>query len=184
VLSPVEIKKHEFGRAMRGYDQEEVNAFLESVAGEFEKLLDQVRLQSSEVERLRAELSSYQRMEQNMREAMVNAQETLRDAREGARREAELAQREAEVMAEKIIADARRRSEEIRREVDGLVQRRDGLTRKLRALLRSELDLIDLMMEEDEKIDQANGESPVSTPIKASPLERAESQILHRTIKS
>jgi DivIVA domain-containing protein len=37
-LTPLDIKKQEFKRSMRGYDPEEVNAFLEMVAEEFEAL--------------------------------------------------------------------------------------------------------------------------------------------------
>jgi len=153
MFSPIEIKKHEFSRAMRGYDTVEVRAFLESVAAEIEKLQESVRSQSGEIERLRIELASYQRMEQNMREAMVNAQETLRDAREGARRDADLMHREAEVIAERIVNDARKRSEDIRREVETLSIRRDNLIRKLKALLRSELELIDLLAEEEPAVE-------------------------------
>ncbi len=152
MLSPIEIKKHEFSKAMRGYDPVEVRAFLESISNEFEKLLENLRSQSNEIERLRVELGTYQKMEQNMREAMVNAQETLRDAREGARRDAELIHREAEVIAERIINDARKKSEDIKREVESLIFRRDNLIRKLRALLRSELELINLLAEDDDVV--------------------------------
>jgi len=149
LISPVEIKKHEFSRAVRGYDPVEVRNFLETVAAEIERLGESLRNQTSEIERIRAELSAFQRMEQNMREAMVNVQETLRDAREGARKEADLMRREAEVIAERIITDARKKGEDIRRDLESLAQRRDGLVRKLRALLRSELELIEMLDEEN-----------------------------------
>lgn len=152
MISPVEIKKHEFSRSVRGYDKVEVRNFLETVAAEMEKLGESHRNQSNEIEKLRAELSAFQRMEQNMREAMVNVQETLKDAREGARKEAELIQREADVVAERIVAEARKKGDDIRHELISLTQRRDGLARKLKALLRSEIELIEML--------EANDESP------------------------
>jgi len=38
-VSPLNIKKQEFTRAMRGYDKEEVEAYLDKLADEFELLL-------------------------------------------------------------------------------------------------------------------------------------------------
>lgn len=149
MISPVEIKKHEFSRSVRGYDTTEVRSFLETVAAELERLQENIRNSSGEVERLRVELTTYQRMEQNMREAMVNVQETLRDAREGAKREADLIHREAELIAERIVTEARKKGEDIRKDVEALASRRDSLVRKLRALLRSELELIEMLEEEN-----------------------------------
>lgn len=149
MISPIEIKKHEFSRAVRGYDPVEVRNFLETVAAEIERMGESLRNQTGEIEKLRAELSAFQRMEQNMREAMVNVQETLRDAREGARKEADLMRREAELIAERIVTDARKKGEDIRRDLEALAQRRDGLVRKLRALLRSELELIEMLQDEE-----------------------------------
>ncbi len=149
MISPVEIKKHEFSRAVRGYDPIEVRNFLETIAAEIERMGESLRNQTSEIEVIRAELSAFQRMEHNMREAMVNVQETLKDAREGARKESDLMRREAEVIAERIISDARKKGEDVRRELETLGHRRDSLARKLRALLRSELELIE-MLEDDE----------------------------------
>jgi DivIVA domain-containing protein len=65
VLSPIEIKKHEFAKVFRGCDPEEVRGFLDTIAGDLERLLDQNRSQTAELERLRAETSAFQRVEQN-----------------------------------------------------------------------------------------------------------------------
>jgi len=155
VISPVEIKKHEFSRAVRGYDPVEVRNFLETIASEIERMGESLRNQTAEIEVIRAELSAFQRMEQNMHEAMVNVQETLRDAREGARKESDLMRREAEVIAERIIADARRKGEDIRRELETLGNRKESLVRKLRALLRSELELIEMLDVDDFPVHQS-----------------------------
>ncbi len=38
-FSPLSIKKQDFSRSVRGFDKEEVQAFLEKLADEFEDLL-------------------------------------------------------------------------------------------------------------------------------------------------
>ena len=149
MLSPIEVKKQEFSRVVRGYDPAEVRSFLETVADELEKLSETVHKQTADIEGLKTELVTYQKIEQNMKEALVNAQETLRDAKEGSRREADLVRREAELEAERIITGARRKGDEISREVEALTARRDSFVRKLRSLMRSELELIELLEEEE-----------------------------------
>ena len=153
MLSPLDIKKQEFSRAFRGYDVVEVRSFLETVAEEFEKVSENLRNQTAEISALKSELTTYQRIDQNMKEALVNAQETLRDAREGSKREADLIMKEAELEAERIIAAAKKKGEDLQRELEVLDQRRKSLSRKLKALLRSELELVNLLDEEDLKAD-------------------------------
>lgn len=150
MLSPIEIKKQEFSRAMRGYDAAEVRSFLETIADEFELLTESVRTKTSEVETIKSELVTYKRIEQNMKEALVTAQETLRDARDDSRREADLIKKEAQFEAERIITAAYKKGEGIRREIEILSERRTSIIRKLKALLRSELELIEML--EDDKI--------------------------------
>ena len=145
MFSPIEVKKYEFGKSLRGYDTVEVRSFLETLANELEQSIDTNRNQTMELEKLRTEVSAYQRVEQNMKEALVNAQEAQRGAREDSLRESELTRREAELSAEKIISDANKRGEEIRREIETLASRRDSFVRKLRSLIRSELELIELL---------------------------------------
>jgi len=145
VLSPVEIKKQEFSRSVRGYDIEEVRSFLETVADELDKLSDRNRTATAELDKLKAELDSFRRLEQNLKEALVSAQETLRETRDGSKREADLIKREAELEADKIVSAAHKRSEDLRRDLETLASRRDAIVRKLKSLLRSELDLIEIL---------------------------------------
>lgn len=145
MFSPIEVKKYEFGKSLRGYDTTEVHSFLESIANDLEQLIETNRNQTSELDKLRSEVSTYQRVEHNMKEALVNAQEAQRGAREDSLRESELIRHEAELAAEKIVRDANVRGAEIKREIETLVARRDSFVRKLRNLIRSELELIELL---------------------------------------
>lgn len=149
MLTALEIKKQEFSKSMRGYDTAEVRGFLDTIAGHVEKLSATVQAQTSEIERLKAESEAYKRLEANMKDALLNSQETLKDARESAKKEAELTLREAELNAEKIIQAARKQESDILRELGSLAERRDRLVGKLKTILRSELELIDLLEKEE-----------------------------------
>jgi len=160
LLSPIEIKKQEFGRAMRGYDTSEVRSFLETVADELEKLSEDVRSKTIEIEALKAELTIYQRIDQNMKDALVNAQETLRGAKVDGKREAELVLKEAELEAERIITEAQKKGRQIQQDLETISDRRNSFIRKLKTLLRSELELIQLLEGEDLSIDGKSSLSP------------------------
>ncbi|NQT34799.1 DivIVA domain-containing protein [bacterium] len=160
MLSPIEIKKQEFGRAMRGYDTSEVRSFLETVADELEKLSEDVRSKTIEIEALKAELTIYQRIDQNMKDALVNAQETLRGAKVDGKREAELVLKEAELEAERIITEAQKKGRQIQQDLETISDRRNSFIRKLKTLLRSELELIQLLEGEDLSIDGKSSLSP------------------------
>lgn len=145
MLSPIEIKKHEFSRTFRGYDPDEVRGFLDSLAGEVERLSEQYRTQTLELERLKSETTAFQRVEQNLKDALVHAQENLKKAEETSRREADLVIKEAQFEAEKIIRDARRKTDDIESEIEQLSVKRDSFVRKLRILLSSELEILHLL---------------------------------------
>lgn len=153
MLSPIEIKKQEFGRSMRGYDTSEVRSFLETVADELEKLSEDVRSRTTEIQALKSELTVYQRIDQNMKDALVNAQETLRGAKVDGKREAELLLKEAELEAERMIAEAQKKGRQIQQDLETISDRRNSFIRKLKTLLRSELELIQLLEGEDLSID-------------------------------
>jgi len=147
MLSPIEVKKQDFNRSLRGYDPTEVRSFLETVAIELERLNEVNRKQSIELEKMRAEVSTFQRIEQNMKDALVNAQESMRGAREESKREADLLKREAKLEAENIFREAYTRAEKLNHEIESLVIKRDSFIRKWRSILNSELEML-LLLEE------------------------------------
>ncbi len=153
MLSPLEVKKYEFKRAFRGYDIEEVRSFLETIAAELERLNEVNNKQSEELGRIKTEVSTFKRIEQNMKDALVNAQDALRAAREDSKREADILKREAKLEAENIFREAYNRSDQIRREIDELESRRDSFVRKWRSILNAELEMLQLLEEvgEDQK---------------------------------
>ncbi len=149
MLSPIEIKKQEFSKALRGYDPEEVRSFLETISLELERLSEDNRAQQIELEKLKTELETYSRMEKNMNDAMLSAEKALSNARAESERESDLLRREAKIEAENILRDALNRADEIKREIESLVIRRDSFVRKWQHMLSSELEMLNLLSEID-----------------------------------
>ncbi len=148
-LTPLEIRKQEFGRSMRGYNVEEVRAFLETVADETNNLQKEVAALSDKVVQLEARLSDFQMMEKTLKETLVKAEESSKRARDDSRREAEIIVREAEVKAQRIISDAHGQLEKLEAEILMLRSRRDAFVKKLKYLLQSQMELIDILEDND-----------------------------------
>ncbi|HEX6308797.1 MAG TPA: DivIVA domain-containing protein [Longimicrobiales bacterium] len=105
-LTPLEVrkKKGDFRRAMRGYDPELVDDFLDLVADRLEQLVRENMGLQERIAQQNAQVADYRDRERALTEALVSAQEMREEVRRQAAREAELAKRGAEQHAEQLRA--------------------------------------------------------------------------------
>ncbi len=162
-LTPLDIRKQEFKKSMRGYDPEEVEAFLIMVADELEIVLRDKNQQSDELIKVRTQLRDYQQVEYTLRETLMKATNTVEESRFNSLREAELRIHEAELQAEKIIEQAKEELHELRSEINLLRAQKESFSRRLRHLLESQIELLDVLGMDDAVIKQA-AEEPSSSP--------------------
>jgi cell division initiation protein len=148
-LSPLDIKKQEFKRLMRGYDPEEVHTFLEMVAEEFEILQREKHRLEDETLKLRTQLHDYQEVERTLKQTLMNAQESVQLSRDNSKREADLLLREAELQAEKILEEARHKLAQLKNDLLVVRAQKDSFARRLRHLLESQLELIGVLELDD-----------------------------------
>lgn len=173
-LTPLDIKKQEFQKTMRGYDAAEVSYFLEMVAEQVETLVREKKALADEVLTLKTQLRDYQSVERTLKETLVNAQESVRESKEVSSREAELTIREAELRAEQILEDAKLKLAEMKNELVVVKAQKDSFARRLKHLLESQLDLIavleldDLGFNKYEKAKSRTERRPVEAPPKRS----------------
>jgi cell division initiation protein len=148
-LTPLDIKKQEFKRTLRGYDPMEVDAFLEMVADEYEATLREKNRLSDEVVQLRTQLRDYQEVEKTLKRTLMTAEQTIAESRENSRREAEMIVREAELKAERILDSAKKRLAELKNELQIIRAQKASFARRLRHLLESQLELIGVLGMDD-----------------------------------
>jgi len=141
-LTPLDIKKQEFKKIMRGYDPVEVDTFMDMMANEFEDLLKQQKEMRDKVVELETQLKDYRQIEKTLQQTLLQAQETTGRTYEAARREAETIVREAESKASRIVEQASIDLTRINSRITQLKGKKDSLLGRLRVLLSSELDLI------------------------------------------
>jgi cell division initiation protein len=141
-LTPLDIKKQEFKKVMRGYDPVEVDTFMDMMANEFEDLLKQQKEMRDKFLELETQLRDYRQIEKTLQQTLLQAQETTGRTYEAARREAETIVREAEGKASKIVEQASMDLARMNAHIAQLRGKKDSLLGRLRVLLSSELDLI------------------------------------------
>ena len=142
-LSPLEITQREFGRKFRGLDPEEVHTFLEQIAEEMTRLVQETTDRAAQIQRLEAQLRVHQEREDSLRNTLVTAQKMTDEIKANATREADLALKEAELKAERLMEQAHRKLAQVQAEIAELVRQRDLFAAKLRGLLKTHLELLD-----------------------------------------
>ena len=95
MLKPMDIHNKEFKKAMRGYDAEEVDEFLDEIIVDFEKL-------QRELDVLKTQLSNYSENMNSYREKEISLNNTLVSAQ----RFADQLVKDAETKAANIVAEA------------------------------------------------------------------------------
>ncbi len=141
-ISPLDIKKQEFARSLRGYDLEEVQAFLDMLAGQWEEMLADQRRADDKVRELQDKLEHYRRVEEALQEALHTAREGSKQALENAKQEAALIVKKAVGEAEDLTRSALLQRDVLLQEVDQLNGRRDEIVARLRAFLLSEVEIL------------------------------------------
>jgi cell division initiation protein len=146
-LSPRELTQREFSRKFRGLDEEEVHTFLEQVAEEMTRLLQENGDRGGQIQRLEAEVRLHLDREESLRNTLVTAQKMTEEIKANAKREAELLMKETELKAEKLLEAAHRKLAQVQAEIAELKRQRDLFTSKLRGLLKTHLELLEIQPE-------------------------------------
>jgi len=156
-LTPLDIKKQEFKRVLRGYDTIEVDSFLEMISVEYADALRQVKEVRERLMEAEITLRDFKQKERDLQQILMQAQETSSRSIEHAKKQAELIIGEAELKAHQIIERSRGETTRFKDEVTTLRVRKDTLISRLKVLLNSELELIRALEVEDDEFQRDPG---------------------------
>ena len=144
-LTPLDVRKQEFRKAMRGYEFLEVEDFRSRVADEMERL---VREKIAFEEKHRAvveQLETFREREKALNEALVAAQQLRAETKEQAEREAQMIVRAAEAVAETRLERAHRDIEKLQDSAEALSRQHHAYLSVLRNIVerqKAELDAV------------------------------------------
>jgi cell division initiation protein len=154
-LTPLDVrnKRGDFKKALRGYEPQEVDTFLELVSERLEFLVRENLQLKERSDTLAQQVNTQSGRERAVQEALVTAQELRADIRAQAQREAELILEEANASARRKVTEAEgdararlrdieTRHEQSRVALDEMERRRVRFLKAFRQLLERELDVV------------------------------------------
>ncbi|MFT6972679.1 MAG: cell division initiation protein [Roseivirga sp.] len=112
-ITPLEIRQKIFEKNFRGYDKDEVTAFLTSLSVEWEKLQDQTKELKYRLEIAEKEVMKLREVENSLYRTLKTAEDTGANMVEQANKTAQLHMRETEMKADALMSEAKHRSRSI-----------------------------------------------------------------------
>jgi len=117
-ITPLEIRQKSFEKVFRGYDKDEVNAFLNTLSHEWEKTIDEYKEIKIKLESSEKEVEKLRQVESSLYKTLKTAEDTGANLIDQAHKTAELQVKESHMKAEKIMQDAKNKSRHIIEEAE------------------------------------------------------------------
>ncbi|MDW7675689.1 MAG: DivIVA domain-containing protein [Bacillota bacterium] len=143
VLTPLEVYNKEFKKSLRGYNEEEVDSFIDKILADYEKLYKENIDMKEALGKSHANLEQYKKIEETLHNSIIIAQQTAEEVKKTAEERAELLNKQAEERAKEIISDAETKVHLVQQEYIDLIKKTRLFKIKLKSFLQSQLDIID-----------------------------------------
>ncbi|PWV89392.1 cell division initiation protein [Paenibacillus cellulosilyticus] len=141
-LTPLDIHNKEFGRRLRGYDEDEVNEFLDQVIKDYESLIRENKEMQNQLLGLQEKLNHFSNIEETLSKTIIIAQEAADEVKSNAKKEAQLIVKEAEKNADRIINESLSKSRKVALEVEELKKQASIYRARFRTLVEAQLELL------------------------------------------
>lgn len=142
-LTPLDIHNKEFNKAFRGYDEDEVNEFLDQIIKDMELLIKEKREMEEKLAAVTERLGHFTNIEETLSKSILVAQETAEEVKQNARKEAQLIIKEAEKNADRIINESLIKSRKVALEIEELKKKATVYRIRFRSLLEAQLEMLD-----------------------------------------
>ena len=141
-ITPLDIQQKQFPMKFRGFDVEEVYAFLEVIREEMEELLRENANLKENIQRTEVQIREFKDMETTLRETLMTAQQMVEDYKMNARKEAELLIKEAEFRAENMIKESHEKVIKIHEDITDMKGIRRHFKEELKRLIENHLTML------------------------------------------
>lgn len=141
-LTPLDIHNKEFGRRLRGYDEDEVNEFLDQVIKDYESLIRENKELQNQLLTVQEKLNHFANIEETLSKTIIVAQEAADEVKGNAKKEAQLIIKEAEKNADRIINDSLSKSRKVSLEVEELRKQASIYRSRFRMLVEAQLEML------------------------------------------
>lgn len=142
-LSPLDIHNKEFTRSFRGYNEDEVDDFLERIIQDYEGQIRHIKELEDKIEDLTDKLRHFTNIEESLSKSIIVAQETAEEVKANARKESQLIIKEAEKNADRIVSEALNKSRKVALEVEEVQKHAAIFRARFRALIQAQLEMLE-----------------------------------------
>ncbi|MDD6244892.1 MAG: DivIVA domain-containing protein [bacterium] len=126
-----------------GYNKKEVNDFIKRVIKETEGIINKCEEQKDKIKVLEEQLNTYRRVEETLKQSLINAEKTSDDLKKVANERANIIISDAKNDASRIINDALLRAEKIDEQTDILERNIKIFKRKLKIIVEQQLAVVE-----------------------------------------
>jgi cell division initiation protein len=147
LFTPLDIQQQSFKRALRGYDPEEVDEFLDRIAENLQGYVEKIRDLERKLETSDEQIKECRELRHSLNEAILFAQQSAEEKIKSSTQQAELTLKEAQVKADAIVEEAMGRIDEQKRELGRLMQVRQQFVAEMKGTLSKFETLIGLVSE-------------------------------------
>ena len=138
-----------FTKTLRGYDPNEVNAFIDQIINHVEKMVSDIKFKNTKLasleeenEKLKHKLEQYERMEATLNRAIIMAERTSEQIKLTAHQESETILNDAKRNANRIVNDALLRAEKTEMEANMLRRNVTIFKRRLKEIIETQLEMV------------------------------------------
>src|SRR5690606_41648277 len=164
-ITPLEIRQKTFEKNFRGYEKEEVHAFLLTLSQEWEKIVDENKELKFKYESTDREIQELREVESSLYRTLKTAEDTGASVIEQARKAADLHLQESQLKSDQILNEAKTKAKDTIEEsetragqiiadmedrVKGLVDQykklesaREGLMSELKRMASEVMDIVE-----------------------------------------
>jgi cell division initiation protein len=142
-ITPLDVRRKEFKRSVRGYLDEEVDLFLDGVADELERLAKENGWLQDRVQALEEQAAGHTHIREALEKTLVAAQLQSEEIRSNAEKEGESILRQAEAKAKAMVADLYAQTQRVQQTLIQLKLLEEDFRFKFRALLEGYVKLLE-----------------------------------------
>lgn len=142
-ITPMDIEQQEFSKSFRGYNEEEVDDFLDKIVKDYEELINEnVRL-NEEIERMQEKLKEFNEIEETLRSALLSAQKSAEETKGRVESEAKIIIEKAELEAKSLKQQVFQREDLVKNEIDNLRRYKFIFKEKFKSMLNLYLKMLE-----------------------------------------
>jgi len=148
MITPADIQAQEFSKGVRGYSQEEVDEFLDSLTLDYESVLNENAELKKEIASLTKKLEGYKTQENTVLDTLETAKKLMNDISASAEKRADILLKNAQLDSELKVRQAEESVQRLKEEEANLTRRVASVRSRFKTILESELERFDDLTEE------------------------------------